>query len=107
MAAWLALLPVLTLGFATVAGYQADAEAPLRLALIRGALVTGALGVLSVEALSAVHALSPGPVRVMWALATVVSGLLAARRVRATSLLALWPGRAGWVLAAGPAGWVL
>src|SRR5205807_6843545 len=75
--------------------------APVRLALIRGALVTGALGVLSVEALSAVHGLSAGPVRVMWALATVVSGLLAARRARTMSRPSLSPGRAGWALIGG------
>jgi hypothetical protein len=98
MTAWFALLPVLTLGFAAVAGYRADAEGPVRLALIRGALVTGALGVLSVEALSVEHGLTPPAVRVLWALATMVSGLLAVRRVRGIRWAAPNPGPAGWVL---------
>src|SRR5947207_13735725 len=99
MTAWFALLPVLTLGFAAVAMFPRGTDAaPLRLALIRSALVTGALGVLSVEALSVGHQLSPGPGRVMWTLATVVSGLLAARRVRTIAQPSIRPGSLGWLL---------
>src|SRR2546421_3548071 len=102
MTAWFALLPLLTLGFAAVAGYPRAADpAPVRLALIRGALTTGALGVLSVETLSLVHQLTPAAVRIGWALATVVTGVLAARRLRAIRRPGVRPGRAGWALIGG------
>ncbi|OLB81407.1 MAG: hypothetical protein AUI14_03480 [Actinobacteria bacterium 13_2_20CM_2_71_6] len=113
MTAWFALLPVLTLVFAAVAGYPAGADpAPVRLAVIRGALATGALGVVSAEALSVVHLLTPLGVRAMWALSAVVAGLLALRRFRVLAPFGAFRvgalrarlagiGVAGWVLVAG------
>jgi hypothetical protein len=102
MTAWFALLPVLTLVFAAVAGYPGGADpAPVRLALIRGALVTGAFGVLSVEALSLMHQLSPGPIRSAWALTTAVTGILAARRARVIGRPSVSLGLAGWAMTGG------
>src|SRR5437764_8407264 len=103
MTAWFALLPVLTLVFGAVAGYPAgECVAPVRLAVLRAALVVGAFGVLATEALSALHALTPAGVRAAWALAVVVAGGLALRRVRAVGRLARpalgWP---AWVVLGG------
>jgi len=104
MTAWFALLPVLTLVFGAVAAYPAGGDpAPVRLAVLRGGIAVGALGVLATEALSAFHALTPAAVRATWALAVVVSALLALRRLRAACRLA-WPlrlPRPAWILLGG------
>src|SRR5437762_3259193 len=95
MSAWFALLPVLTLVFGVVAGYPGGAVvAPVRLAVLRAGLAVGAFGVLATEALSALHALTPAAVRATWALAVVLSGALALRRLRVA--LVVRPRRLPW-----------
>ena len=98
----LAALPLLTLVSGTVAAVPGDADpAPVRLAVIRGALLTGAVGAVGTEALSAVHLLSSGTVVLLWALAVVAAAALAVRRRPGIRLPRL--DVPAWVLVAGVA----
>lgn len=56
--------------------------APLRLAVVRAALVTGAFAVLTVEVLGALHALTPAAFAVAWLLFLAVAALAAGWRHR-------------------------
>ncbi|MER7440350.1 hypothetical protein [Micromonospora avicenniae] len=56
--------------------------APLRLAVVRAALVTGAFAVLTVEVLGALHALTPAASTVAWLLFLAVAALAAGWRHR-------------------------
>jgi hypothetical protein len=80
-AALAALLPV-TLVLAAVAAYPAgEAVAPVRLALIRGAIFTGTVAVLATEGLGALHQLTGSALIAVWLVAAAACGVLAGRRL--------------------------
>jgi hypothetical protein len=77
----LALLPVAATVLTAIAVRpKSEAVAGVRLAIVRAALVIGALSILSVELLSTVDAVRTWSVIAFWVLVTVVSAVLAVRR---------------------------
>ena len=87
------LLPCLTLLAAAALLWPAkDAIAPLRLAFLRAAVVTGAGAVVLVEVLSAVQRVTSGFLWTAWALAAAGTALAAALRLRRhrVAVAALW-----------------
>ncbi|MGK5672375.1 hypothetical protein ACSNOB_05975 [Micromonospora sp. URMC 106] len=79
----LALAPVATIGLLTVAlRPTTETVAPLRLALVRAALVTGAFAVLTVEVLGALRLLTLPAFAVAWLLFLAASVAAAGRRRR-------------------------
>jgi hypothetical protein len=81
-AALAALLPV-TLLLAAAAGFPVGAAiAPVRLAAMRGALVTGTVAVLAVEGLGAPHQLTGGALVAVWSGAAAVCAAIAWYRHR-------------------------
>ncbi|MEU4677100.1 hypothetical protein [Micromonospora sp. NPDC023737] len=79
----LAVAPVAAMLLLVRATRPRDAvTAPLRLAVVRAALVTGAFAVLTVEVLGTLHALTPAAFAVAWLLFLAVAALAAGWRHR-------------------------
>jgi hypothetical protein len=77
------ILPAATWTLLTFALRPAgEAFGPLRLAAVRAALVVGAVAVLLVEGLSAVHGLTQPAVLLSWSAAALLAGVAAALRYR-------------------------
>jgi hypothetical protein len=77
----LALLPAAATVLTAIAVRpKGEAVAPVRLAIVRAALIIGALAILTIELLSTVDGIRTGPVIVFWVLVTAVSAVLAVRR---------------------------
>jgi hypothetical protein len=82
----LALLGVLPLATYLIVGYAVrptrTAFAPVRLALVRAAVLLGGAAVVLLELLSAAHAVTLGPLVTAWSAGLLAAGAAAARRYR-------------------------
>src|SRR3954453_8597653 len=78
----LVLLPVLTTILLAYSLRTNSAIAPRRLAVLRGALATGAYAVVGAEVLSVFHLVDPAAVGALWATGLAASAVLAGGRHR-------------------------